>query len=134
MRSCVPGAFGGTMRVLLVEDHVMNRTLAREVLELGGHEIVDAHNVSEARLRLTEPPFDVVLLDIMIPGGGGVAVLDFIRASPHLARLPVIAVTAQAMDGDRERLLATGFDGYISKPIDTKTFCASVEQFVRERS
>ncbi len=117
-------------RVLLVEDHVMNRLLAREVLEHGGHEIVDAHNVMEARLRLSEPMFDIALVDIQIPGGGGVAVLDYIRATPHLAKLPVVAVTAQAMSGDRERLLATGFDGYISKPIDTKTFCSTVEQHI----
>lgn len=117
-------------RVLLVEDHVMNRLLARELLEHRGHEVVDAHNVLEARLRLTEPPFDVVLLDIQIPGGGGVAVLDHIRATPGLAKLPVIAVTAQAMSGDRERLLATGFDGYVSKPIDTKTFGETVESFI----
>lgn len=117
-------------RVLLVEDHVMNRLLVREILENRGHEIVDAHNVLEARLRLNEPPFNVVLLDIQIPGGGGVAVLDYIRATPHLAKLPVVAVTAQAMAGDRERLLATGFDGYVSKPIDTKTFGETVEGFI----
>lgn len=114
-------------RVLLVEDNVMNRTLVRELLEQRGHEVVDAHNVTEARLRLSEPPFDVVLLDIQVPGGGGVAVLDYIRATASLKHLPVLAVTAQAMAGDRERLLETGFDDYISKPIDTKTFGSIVE-------
>jgi two-component system cell cycle response regulator DivK len=117
-------------RVLLVEDHVMNRMLVRELLEHRGHEIVDAHNVLEARLRLSDAPFDVALVDIQIPGGSGVAVLEYIRATPHLAKLPVIAVTAQAMSGDRERLLETGFDGYISKPIDTKTFCTTVEEHI----
>lgn len=118
-------------RVLLVEDHHMNRILVHELLEHRGHEVVDAHNVLEARLRLTEPPFDIVLLDIQIPGGGGVAVLDFIRATPSLSQLPVIAVTAQAMAGDRERLLQSGFDGYFSKPIDTRTFASAIEEYVR---
>ena len=68
-------------RVLLVEDHVMNRLLARELLEHRGHEVVDAHNVLEARLRLTEPPFDVVLLD-MTPAN-----LDFARRQIKRARV-----------------------------------------------
>ena len=71
---------------------------------------------------------------LQIPGGGGVAVLEHIRATPHLAKLPVVAVTAQAMAGDRERLLATGFDGYVSKPIDTKTFGEIVESFIGKPS
>ncbi|MBX3232451.1 MAG: response regulator [Labilithrix sp.] len=122
-------------RVLVVEDHPMNRMLVRELLEHRGHEVAEACDVEEARGALTRGAPDIVLLDIQIPGGGGPAVLDFIRASPALRALPVVAVTAQAMTGDRERFLAAGFDGYVSKPIDTRSFCATIEGFLRiERS
>lgn len=117
-------------RLLLVEDYPMNRTLARELLEHHGHEVIEARDVAEAHARLGESVFDAVLLDIQIPGGGGTAVLGFIRAQPALRALPVIAVTAQAMTGDRERFLGAGFDGYISKPIDTRAFCETVEQHI----
>lgn len=119
-------------RILLVEDYPMNRELARELLQRRGHEVVEARDVAEAQAFLGEGVFDVVLLDIQIPGGGGTAVLGFIRAQPKLRPLPVIAVTAQAMQGDRERFLGAGFDGYISKPIDTRAFCGLVEHQIRE--
>ncbi|HVJ88949.1 MAG TPA: response regulator [Labilithrix sp.] len=120
-------------RVLLVEDHHFNRRLIRDVLGFRGHEVVEAHDVEQARERLREGRPDVVLLDIQIPGGGGEAVLRTIRETPELTRLPVVAVTALAMSGDRARILALGFDGYISKPIDTKTFASEVEAFIEER-
>ena len=119
-------------RILLVEDHPLNRKLVRAVLEFRGHEIIEAGNVEQARDRLREHLFDVVLLDIQIPGGGGEAVLRTIREEPTLAELPVVAVTASAMAGDRARLLAAGCDGYISKPIDTKTFASAIEELIRK--
>ncbi len=75
-----------------------------------------------------------MLLDIGLPGGGGEKLLAEIRADPRLAVLPVVAVTALAMSGDRERLLRAGFDGYLSKPIDVHTFGADVESFLRRSS
>jgi CheY-like chemotaxis protein len=120
--------------ILLVEDHPFNRRLVRDVLEFRGHEVIEACDVAQARARLAEGRAEIVLLDVQIPGGGGEAVLRTIRGDATLARLPVIAVTALAMGGDRARLLATGYDGYISKPIDTKTFGAEVESFVPRRT
>ena len=121
------------IKILVVEDHPLNRKLFHALLEDRGHEIVEATNVEEARLRLAGSRPDLVLLDVIIPGGGGELVLRDIRLSPNLASLPVIAVTALAMPGDRERLLAKGFDAYISKPIDTVTFGQTVESIVRQR-
>ena len=117
--------------ILVVEDNPMNRILVRDILSRRGHEVTEATNVQEGRERLATAIPDLVLLDIQIPGGGGEVLLLQIRAEPRLARVPVIAFTAYAMRGDRERFLATGFDGYISKPIDTRKFGAEVEAYVR---
>jgi CheY-like chemotaxis protein len=117
-------------RILVVEDNPLNLQLVRDILEYRGHEIDAATTIHAARSRLRSGRHDLVLLDIQFPGGGGETLLHEIRASQTLASVPVIAVTAQAMDGDRERLLAAGFDGYLSKPIDTRTFGATVESFL----
>ena len=118
--------------ILLVEDNQLNRRLARDVLELRGHTVTEACNVAEGRAEIAKRRPDLVLLDIGLPGGGGGRLLFEIRADPRLAGLPIIAVTAFAMPGDRERLLATGFDGYLSKPINVHTFAADVEAFLQE--
>lgn len=118
-------------RILVVEDNPLNLQLVRDILEYRGHEVVVATTVSEARDRLKEKLPHVVLLDIQLPGGGGESLLKEIRSTPSTARMPVIAVTALAMEGDRERLLEAGFDGYLSKPIDTRTFGPTVESFLR---
>jgi CheY-like chemotaxis protein len=120
-------------RILVVEDNPLNLRLVRDILEYRGHEVVSAGSVPEARVRLAEAAPDLVLLDIQIPGGGGELLLREIRAHPELARRPVVAVTALAMDGDRERLLAAGFDGYLSKPIDTRAFGPAVEAYLDDQ-
>ncbi len=121
------------MRVLVVEDNVLNMRLVRDVLQLAGHQVVEATNVDEGQARLAELVPDGVLLDIAIPGGGGPALLAWIRANQQLAQLPVIAVTAFAMRGDEERLLAMGFDGYISKPIEIGSFAQRVEAMIHAK-
>jgi two-component system cell cycle response regulator DivK len=116
------------LRVLVVEDNPMNLRLVQALLVHRGHVVIDAATVDQGRARLAEGRPDVVLLDIHIPGGGGVVLLEEIRKSESLASLPVIAVTASAMSGDKERLLALGFDAYLSKPIDTRSFGPEVER------
>jgi CheY-like chemotaxis protein len=118
--------------VLLVEDNPMNRVLASEILKRRGHRIIEAANVGEAIDCLRSSVPDIVLLDIQIPGGGGELVLRHIRDEPRLASLVVVAVTAYSMRGDRERILALGFDGYVSKPIDTRRFGPDVECFLEK--
>ena len=120
-------------RILVVEDHPLNRRLVRDILEFHGHEVVEAHDVPQAHAQLNEHRVELVLLDIQIPGGGGEVVLRTIRNDPTISNLPVVAVTAAAMSGDRARLLAIGFDGYISKPIETKTFASVVEGYIAKR-
>ena len=120
-------------RILIVEDNSLNRLLVHDILELRGHEVVEAATVDEARLALEAQRPDLLLLDVQIPGGGGEAVIREVRGRAELADLPIVAVTSLAMPGDRERLLSIGFQGYLSKPIDTRTFGPAVESYIRHR-
>ena len=118
-------------RLLVVEDDPWSQHLVREVLEMGGHSVTGADNVTQARAALAAQAHDLVLLDIHIPGGGGQLLLREIRSTHGLQGLPVIALTASAMTGDRERFLREGFTGYMSKPIEVRTFCTTIEGFLR---
>lgn len=119
-------------RIAVIEDNALNRRLVRDVLEHRGHEVLEAATIEEARALLRAATPDLVLLDVQVPGGGGELLLREIREAAALPRVPVIAVTAFAMEGDRGRLLAAGFDGYISKPIEVRVFGAQVEAFLTE--
>ena len=118
-------------RILIVEDNPLNRLLIHDLLELRGHEVLEAATVDEARAVLDAQRPDLLVLDVQIPGGGGEAVIREVRRRPDMASLPIVAVTSLAMPGDRERLLGIGFQGYLSKPIDTRTFGAAIESFLR---
>lgn len=115
-------------RILVVEDDIWSRRLVLELLEYRGHDVLCAAAVSEGRAQLDSVKFDAVLLDINIPGGGGELLLHEIRE--YNATLPVIAFTASAMLGERERLLAAGFSGHISKPLDVRTFAQTIEDII----
>jgi two-component system cell cycle response regulator DivK len=117
-------------RILIVEDNPLNRLLIHDVLELRGHEVLEASTVAEAKAVLEVERPDLLLLDVQIPGGGGEAVIREVRKRADLVSLPIVAVTSLAMPGDRERLLGIGFQGYLSKPIDTRTFGAAIEAFL----
>jgi CheY-like chemotaxis protein len=118
-------------RILVVEDNPLNRLLVHDLLELRGHEVMEAATVDEARSLLDGARPDLLLLDVQIPGGGGEAVIREVRQRAHLVDLPIVAVTSLAMPGDRERLLSIGFQGYLSKPIDTRTFGATIESYLK---
>ncbi len=115
--------------ILVVEDDPWSQIIVRELLEMRGHSVLEAAGVDDARAQLTRAP-DVVLLDIQIPGGGGETLLREIRASEAMRALPVIALTASAMTGDRERFLKAGFTAYLSKPIDVRSFGETVERYL----
>jgi two-component system, cell cycle response regulator DivK len=119
-----------TLTVAVVEDNRDNRLLIRAIVEDRYRlvEYVTGHDALEG-IRLAPP--DLVLLDISLPGMDGVDVLRHLRADPALAGLPVIAMTAHAMRGDRERFLAAGFDEYVVKPIvDEQRFLATVARWI----
>ncbi len=114
--------------ILLVEDNEANQLLARTVLELAGHRVAVAGSGDEALARIGLETPDLVLMDVQLPGTDGLAVTRILKLEPVTAGIPVVALTAHAMDGDEEHALRAGCDGYISKPIDTRTFAAQVQQ------
>jgi two-component system cell cycle response regulator DivK len=115
-------------RVLVVEDNEKNRKLVRDVLQFHGYEVLVAGTAVEGiALARTEQP-SLILLDIQLPDLDGMAALRLLRAEPETAGIPIVAVTAYAMSGDRERLLGAGFTDYLAKPLDIKTFPAAVRR------
>jgi len=122
-------------QILVVEDNERNMKLVRELLEATGYRTIEAATGSQALDLARERRPDLVLMDIRLPDTDGVEALSRLRADDRTASIPVLAVTAQAMQGDRERCLAAGFDGYLSKPIDVgqlleavSRHCEAVEQ------
>lgn len=116
--------------ILLVDDNVANRVLATKLLRARGHEVIEAEDAEAAISLARERRPALVLLDLGLPGIDGWEALRRIRADEASRDLPVVAVTAHAMVGDRERALAAGFDGYLSKPIDASTFGDTVAGFL----
>lgn len=118
-------------KILLIEDNEQNRYLATFLLEKGGSEVVHAATGPSGLAMATKEQFDLVLLDIQLPGMDGHTVASAMRAEPTLAAVPIVAVTSYAMAGDREKVLAAGCNGYIEKPIDPETFADEIKGFLR---
>jgi two-component system sensor histidine kinase/response regulator len=110
---------GRRLQILLAEDSVVNQALAVRLLEKQGHTVVVVGDGQAALAALARQPFDLVLMDVQMPAMDGLKATAAIRAQEHAtgAHLPIIALTAHAMHGDRERCLAAGMDGYLAKPI-----------------
>ncbi|MGH2641632.1 MAG: response regulator, partial [Actinomycetota bacterium] len=104
-------------QILVVEDNEKNMKLVRDVLVATGFRTLEATTAGEAIDMADEHTPDLVLMDIQLPDLDGVQALYRLRANTRTAAIPVLALTAQAMRGDRERFLAEGFDGYVSKPV-----------------
>jgi CheY-like chemotaxis protein len=116
--------------ILVVEDDPLSALLVHDLLTSRGHQVRAAATVDEAVTQLKRQRPDLLLLDVQLPGGGGQAVVQAVRADPSLASLQVVALTALAMAGDRERILALGFDAYLSKPLSLKAFFALVDELL----
>lgn len=117
--------------VLVVEDNDKSLKLFCALLELRGYRTETAISVAEAVAMAVRVVPDLVLMDIQLPDGDGSAALSALRADERTRHVPVIAVTAFAMPGDRERVLAAGFDGYVTKPIDAHTFVDELSALIR---
>jgi len=115
-------------QVLVVEDNEKNMKLLRDVLQARGYRTLEATTGARAVELAAEHGPDLVLMDIRLPDADGIETLGRLRADRRTASIPVLAVTAQAMQGDHERFLAAGFDGYISKPVDVVALLATVAQ------
>jgi len=117
-------------KILVVDDNELNLTLACDALELAGHEALAAANGRDAiDAALSECP-DIILMDLRMPVMNGEEAMESIRADARTQHIPVVALTASAMRGEREQLLEKGFDGYISKPIDVTSFASEVARFL----
>ena len=120
-------------QVLVVEDNERNMKLFRDVLQASGYRTLEATTGERAVELVFEHRPDLVLMDIQLPDIDGVEALDRLRADDRFASVPVLALTAQAMDGDRERFLAAGFDDYLSKPVDISEFVSTVRRYCEAR-
>lgn len=119
--------------VLIVEDNDKNMKLARDVLQARGYATIEA-GTGEDGVRLARERLpDLVLMDIHLPGINGIEALARLRADPATATIPVIAVTASVMEGDRRKITDAGFDGYVGKPISLKEFLDAVKSGVEGR-
>jgi two-component system cell cycle response regulator DivK len=116
--------------ILVVEDNERNLKLVRDVLEYVGYDVRVARTAEDGiALAVKEPP-DLVLMDLQLPGIDGMEALHRLRENPRTTDIPVVAVTAQAMKQDRERVLEAGFNGYIEKPISIRAFPDQVRSFL----
>jgi CheY-like chemotaxis protein len=121
-------------RVLVVEDNEMNMQLVEFLLEQGGYGIVKAASGEEAMaVARGGEPVDLILMDIHLPGVDGLSVVQELKGDARTSAIPILALTAHAMRGDKDRFLQAGCDGYISKPIDVRTFLSSVSSFIPSR-
>jgi CheY-like chemotaxis protein len=120
-------------KILIAEDNAVNRELLRELLEMRGYTVVEACDGDEALRMIEQTQPDLLLLDIGMPVLDGFAVVRKIRENPHLASLPVVAVTAYAMQGDRERILNSNFDGYLSKPVNSRSLAEELDRLLIKR-
>lgn len=117
--------------ILYVEDDSNNRTLIRRILGAEGYTVHEAANASIAMEMLKSLKPDLILMDINMPDVDGYTLTARIRAIPEMRTVPIVALTANVMKGDKERSLQAGCDGYIQKPIDIDTIAVQVQRFMK---
>lgn len=119
-------------RILYIEDNIDNRLLIRRVLQAEGYEIIEAIDGRAGLLQAAEAQPDLILMDINLPEIDGYELTARLKQMTSLNRIPIIAVTANVMKGDREKTLAAGCDGYIQKPIDIDLLPGQIERFLKK--
>jgi len=118
-------------KILLVEDNPVNRRLAIFLLRSQGYQVREATSALEAFEILKTEQFDLIVMDIQLPGMDGLEATTKLRAQPSTAEIPVIAVTSYAMAGDHDKALAAGCSGYVTKPIDKTIFLAEISRHLK---
>jgi two-component system, cell cycle response regulator DivK len=117
-------------RILYIDDDDANRMLVRRILAAEGMNVEEARNARTGiEMALNDPP-DLILMDVSMPDMDGLTATRTIRATPDISHIPIVALTANVMQGDREKSLDAGCDGYIGKPIDVDTFAEEISQFL----
>jgi len=119
-------------KVLVVEDNPMNMILIKEILAVNGFEVIEAYNGHDAIKRVSEEMPDLILMDLNLPEMDGVTATKILKSNTPSKDIPIVAITASAMKGDEEKILAEGFDGYIAKPIEMKKFMKAVALFIKK--
>lgn len=110
------------LKILIVEDNPANMRLIRMVLRNKGYSLLEATDGEEALAVAMEEPPDLIVMDIQLPKMDGLEVTRRLRQVPRFRQVPIIALTASSMEGDRDKIIAAGCDEYISKPVDTRRF------------
>jgi two-component system, cell cycle response regulator DivK len=116
--------------ILIVEDNERNRKLVRDVLQHRGYRTLESESAEEGIALARQHRPALILMDIQLPGMNGIAALGRLREDPATRAIPVMAVTASAMTHDRQKIMAAGFDAYESKPIQLRSFLATVERLL----
>ncbi len=119
--------------ILCIEDNLENRMLVRRVLEVEGYQVIEADSGNTGLQKAETMAPDLVLMDINLPEIDGYELTHRLKQMPHLAGVPVVAMTANVMKGDREKTLAAGCDGYIQKPIDVDQLPLQVARFLQAK-
>jgi two-component system cell cycle response regulator DivK len=120
--------------VLIIEDSEQNRRLARDLLRVHGYRTIEAETAEDGLALAVERTPDLVVMDIHLPGINGIEALRQLRARASTSAVPVVAFTASVMAQDRSRILAAGFDGFVSKPIDLDAFIDAVAAAITQRA
>ena len=120
--------------ILVVDDNEAGQLLVTVVLELAGFQVDQAGSAQEVMERLHERAPDLILMDVQLPGQDGLALTRQLKADPATAAIHIVALSAYAMAGDRDQALAAGCNGYITKPIDTRTLGDQVREFLAAES
>jgi CheY-like chemotaxis protein len=131
-----PGYGAIPLRILLAEDNLVNRKLVARLLEKHGDEVELAGDGEEVLEKLAGREFDLILMDVQMPGLDGLETTRRIRQEEHGTgrRIPIIALTAHAMEGDRERCLEAGMDAYLTKPIRPRDLADSIDEIAAQRN
>ncbi len=117
-------------RILLVEDNPANRRLIGDILRWAGYEVHEVVTADDGISLARSGPFDLVVMDIQLPGTDGLTATRLLRGDPKTVSIPILAVTAHAMQGDRQRVLDAGCNGYIAKPIAYKELLSTVSHLL----
>lgn len=118
-------------KILYIEDNADNRLLMRRILSADGYQVFEAANATEALQDLKSLKPDLIMMDINMPEMDGYTLTALIRSMPDLHLVPIIAITANVLKGDRERSLEAGCDGYIQKPIDIDAIGSQIDKFIK---
>ena len=121
-------------RVLIVDDSAINLKLAMSTLEYEGYEVFGAHNAQAAiALLAADPSVDLILMDVALPGMDGLSLTRKLKSDAATRHIPIVILTASAMKGDEQRTMASGADGYLTKPIDVSRFPQQVESYLSKK-